>query len=81
MKILATRLKDLREGRRIYQREMAEMLGLSMRGYESYETNTSEPKLETLVLLADYFNVSVDYLLGRTDVPSMRKKSTREKQD
>ncbi|MEA4994796.1 MAG: helix-turn-helix transcriptional regulator [Oscillibacter sp.] len=73
MKILATRLKDLREGRRIYQREMAEMLGLSMRGYQSYETNTSEPKLETLVFLADYFNVSVDYLLGRTDVQVMRK--------
>lgn len=79
MKILATRLKDLRESRRIYQREMAEMLGLSMRGYQSYETNTSEPKLETLVFLADYFNVSVDYLLGRTDVPTMRKKSNREK--
>lgn len=79
MKILATRLKDLRESRRIYQREMAEMLGLSMRGYQSYETNTSEPKLETLVFLADYFNVSVDYLLGRTDVPNMRKKSNREK--
>lgn len=79
MKILATRLKELREGRRIYQREMAEMLGLSMRGYQCYETDDSEPKLETLVFLADYFNVSVDYLLGRTDVPAMRKKPNREK--
>lgn len=74
MKILATRLKELREGRRVYQREMAEMLGLTMRGYQCYETDDSEPKLATLVTIADYFGVSVDYLLGRTDVPAMRKK-------
>lgn len=74
MKILATRLKELREDRRIYQREMAELLGLSMRGYQGYETDQSEPKLATLVAIADYFDVSIDYLVGRTDVPAMRKK-------
>lgn len=79
MKILAARLKELREGRRIYQREMAEMLGLTVRGYQCYETDDSEPKLETLVAIADYFGVSIDYLVGRTDVPAMRKKSNREK--
>ena len=74
MKILATRLKELREDRRIYQREMAELLGLSMRGYQGYETDQSEPKLATMVAIADYFDVSIDYLVGRTDVPAMRKK-------
>ena len=74
MKILATRLKELREDRRIYQREMAELLGLSMRGYQGYETDQSEPKLATVVAIADYFDVSIDYLVGRTDVPAMRKK-------
>ena len=69
MQILAKRLKELREGRRIYQREMAEMLGLSLRGYQDYETNQSEPKLATLIAIADYFGVSIDYLAGRTDVP------------
>ena len=69
MQILAKRLKDLRESRRIYQKEMAEILGLSFRGYQDYETNKSEPKLKTLIAIADYFQVSIDYLVGRTDVP------------
>ena len=67
MQILAQRLKELREGRRLYQKEMAELLGLSLRGYQSYETDQSEPKLKTLIALADYFDVSIDYLVGRTD--------------
>lgn len=71
MEILAKRLKALREGRRIYQREMAEQLGLSFRGYQGYETNQTEPKLATLIAIADYYNVSIDYLVGRTDDPSM----------
>lgn len=69
MQILAKRLKELREGRRIYQRELGEMLGLSFRGYQNYETGQSEPKLATLIALADYYGVSIDYLVGRTDVP------------
>ena len=69
MQLLAKRLKELREGRRIYQRELAEILGMSFRGYQNYETGQSEPKLETLIALADYYQVSIDYLVGRTDVP------------
>lgn len=69
MQILAKRLKELRESRRIYQREMAEYLGMSFRGYQGYETNQSDPKLKTLIALADYFGVSIDYLVGRTDAP------------
>lgn len=67
MEILAYRLKELRESRRLYQKEMAELLGLTTRGYQSYENNQSEPKLRTLIALADYFDVSIDYLVGRTD--------------
>ena len=69
MQLLAKRLKELREGRRIYQRELAELLGMSFRGYQNYETGQSEPKLATLIALADYYQVSIDYLVGRTDVP------------
>ncbi|MCI9644690.1 MAG: helix-turn-helix transcriptional regulator [Oscillibacter sp.] len=69
MQILAKRLKELREGRRIYQRELAEILGMSFRGYQNYETGQSEPKLATLVAIADYYQVSIDYLVGRTDAP------------
>ena len=69
MQILAKRLKELREERRIYQRELAEILGMSFRGYQNYETGQSEPKLATLIVLADYYQVSIDYLVGRTDDP------------
>ena len=73
MEILAKRLKALRESRRIYQREMAEQLGLSFRGYQGYETNQTEPKLATLIAIADYYNVSIDYLVGRTDDPNINR--------
>lgn len=69
MQILAKRLKELRESRRIYQREIAEYLGLSPRGYQDYETNQNDPKLKTLIAIADYYQVSIDYLVGRTDEP------------
>lgn len=78
MQILAERLKALREGRRIYQKEMAELLGLSIRGYQCYEADESEPKLVTLAAIADYFGVSIDYLVGRTDVPDFSASGAEE---
>nr|WP_325183760.1 helix-turn-helix transcriptional regulator [uncultured Oscillibacter sp.] len=78
MQILAKRLKELRESRRIYQREMAEVLGLSFRGYQNYETGQSEPKLATLIAIADYYGVSIDYLAGRTDAPDFQAVKTEE---
>ena len=63
----------MRESRRIYQREMAEQLGLSFRGYQGYETNQTEPKLATLIAIADYYHVSIDYLVGRTDDPNINR--------
>ena len=69
MQILAKRLKELREVIGIYQRELAEILDMSFRGYQNYETGQSEPKLATLVAIADYYQVSIDYLVGRTDAP------------
>lgn len=76
MQILAERLKSLREGRRIYQKEMAELLGLSLRGYQCYEADQSEPKLATLIAIADYYRVSIDYLVGRTDDPDLHTSGT-----
>lgn len=78
MQILAKRLKELREGRRIYQRELAEILGMSFRGYQNYETGQSEPKLATLIVLADYYQVSIDFLVGRTDAPDFQAVKTEE---
>lgn len=63
------RLKALRQERRLYQRELAEMLGISVRGYQCYETGEHEPGVKKLIAIADYYQVSIDYLVGRTDVP------------
>jgi transcriptional regulator with XRE-family HTH domain len=78
MQILAKRLKELREERRIYQRELAEILDMSFRGYQNYETGQSEPKLATLLAIADYYQVSIDYLVGRTDAPDFQPVKTEE---
>ena len=63
------RLKTLRTERRLYQRELAELLGISVRGYQCYETGEHEPGVKKLIALANYYNVSIDYLVGRTDNP------------
>ena len=69
MSIFAVRLKECRKNMGKTQREMAADLGISENGYQCYEISKREPKIETLSKLADYFDVSVDYLIGRDDVP------------
>ncbi|MCI8809394.1 MAG: helix-turn-helix transcriptional regulator [Oscillibacter sp.] len=63
------RLKTLRTERRLYQRELAKLLGISIRGYQCYETGEHEPGVKKLIAIADYYQVSIDYLVGRTDEP------------
>ena len=60
-------MKSLRNERQIYQREVAEYLGGTMRSYQSHESGQSVPNQERLVVLADYFGVTTDYLLGRSE--------------
>ncbi len=67
MEILAARMKELRNEKRIWQDEMAEILGVSVSAYRNYETNKREPMAPFIVAFADYFGVSADYLLGRRD--------------
>lgn len=67
MKIFQERLI---EQRRIYgytQRQVAQMLGIAQPSYIRYENGTAQPTQETLVKIADIFDVSIDYLLGRKD--------------
>ncbi len=68
MKVFAERLTELRKQYKYTQRQMADILGISQPSYMRYENDTSEPTQENLVKLADAFDVSVDYLLGRSDV-------------
>ena len=67
MKIFQERLIEQRKLNKVTQRQMAEFLQIAQPSYIRYENGTSEPSLESLVKIADYFDVSVDYLLGRTE--------------
>ena len=61
------RLRELRKERKLTQEKMAEICGLKPRGYQEYEYDKGYPTVPGLVFLADFFNVSTDYLLGRSD--------------
>ena len=67
------RLKQLREQRHISQVFLGMELGMSQNSISRYETGVREADYETLIAFADYFNVSVDYLLGRTDNPKVNR--------
>ena len=59
------RFKDLREKRGLKQIDLVEILHVNRHSISSYELGHSQPSHETLVVIANYFDVSVDYLLGR----------------
>lgn len=62
-------LKELREKKGFTQKQLAEALYLSKTAVSQYENGTHTPSIETLIKLADIFDVSIDYLLGRTVIP------------
>lgn len=68
MKIFCERLKELRKAEKLTQRDMAEKLNIVQPSYIRYENGTAEPSQETLVKIAEIFDVSVDYLLGRKEL-------------
>lgn len=69
------RIRDLREDRDINQTQVAKMLNMSQTGYSKYETGENDIPTIILIKLADYYNVSTDYILGRTDDPTPPKKN------
>lgn len=69
MHILATRLRSLREGAKLTQKEIAKRLDTTQASINRYETDTSTPPTDTLLWYANYFDVSMDYIYGRTDDP------------
>ena len=64
------RLKELREKAGLKQTDLAAMMGVVDRQYQRYERGEGEPKLAGWLFLADFFNVSLDYLVGRSDDPA-----------
>lgn len=67
------RLKELRENKGITQLKLAVDLNMNQNNISRYENGTREADYETLIKLADYFDVSIDYLLERTDNPISNK--------
>ncbi len=69
MQILGERLKTLREGMKLSQQKIADMIGCPQTSIYRYENGTYTPTAEALLWYADYFDVSLDYIFGRTDKP------------
>lgn len=67
------RLRDLREDMDMNQTQMAKILGMSQTGYSKYETGENDIPTEILIKLADFHNVSVDYILNRTNKKETNK--------
>lgn len=68
------RLKDLREDNDLVQKEVAALLGIDQRVYSNYEIGKREIPTHFVIILADFYNTSTDYILGRTDISSPVKK-------
>ena len=73
--------KQIREENGLTQKDCADKFGLTLRAWQSYEQGVSEPKYEVLCRIADEFNVSTDYLLGRTEIKAMAGGSPEEQLD
>jgi transcriptional regulator with XRE-family HTH domain len=69
MQIVGERLRALRDGLKISQAKIAAMIGTTQSNIVRYETNKTFPPANILLWYADYFDVSLDYIFGRTDEP------------
>ena len=69
---IGERLKTLRKSSKSTQKTIAAAVGISEVSYQRFEYGTVRPSLDTLIALADYFDVSLDYLVGRSDDPQRR---------
>lgn len=67
MEIFGQRLKELREENGLSQRQLAAIIGTSQPNLQRWEKGQFEPDQKTTIIIADFFNVSIDYLFGRED--------------
>lgn len=70
-RVIIVRLKELRKAKGITQVRLAMDLDTTQNTISRYETGEREPGIAEMIRIADYFHVSVDYLIGRTDCPLM----------
>lgn len=72
MEKLTERIRTLRENSHLTQRQLADYLGLRQQTYSRYERGELIPSLASMAALADFYDTSVDFLVGLTDVPKRR---------
>lgn len=75
------RLKELRTENKLKQSDVAEKLFITQTGYSNYENGRTEPNIEMLCKLADLYNVSIDYLIGRDKTFLTFERYNQEKQN
>ncbi len=68
------RLKDLREDHDKFQKDIANLLGISQQYYSEYEKGNRTIPIQHLITLAKYYNTSIDYIVGLTEVPDIKDK-------
>ena len=68
-----TRIRDLREDRDLKQKDLAAHLSIDQSTYSDYENGRINVPIEQLIKIADYYNVSLDYIVGRTDNTDINK--------
>ncbi|MCH5213313.1 MAG: helix-turn-helix domain-containing protein [Oscillospiraceae bacterium] len=74
----AQRLRELREAEKLSQQKFADRIGITKSSINMYERGEREPGLETIELIADFFEVDLDYLLGKSDIPNKNLRSLPE---
>ena len=71
------RLRILRESKGKYQKDIAEILNMKQQQYQRYENGITEMSISLLNILADYYDTSIDYIIGRTDEKKPYPKSKK----
>ena len=79
--MFADKLIALRKSKGLTQKDCADKFDVTLRAWQTYEQGVSEPKYELLCKIADMFNVSLDYLLGRTEIKAMAGTTPAEQLD
>ena len=72
MATFAQRIKQLRKEKNMKQQQLADQFSVKLRTYQGYEYGESYPEVAKLVAIADFFDVSLDYLMGRSEVRERR---------
>ncbi len=79
--MIELRIRDLREDSDLYQRNLSAYLNVTQQTYSRYETGELNPSAETMAKLSEFYETSVDYLLGLTDVRTPYKRRTNKKNE